>query len=201
MTDSVEKSDLFIQAENELLLSGGNPVVVKTQMHPDHIAQHNMLLENLSALQDPDLVTRVTKHLHDHEVMWIQLTEQSPATLAALKIPPAPTPNAAPTQNGPVGSAVPGSSGAHPVQPPNGIPPIAGGAPGTEGPGIPQPPSPVKPTSPMAPMANHAQPHLPSLPTNPLTKVKGQIAQPMPGVRNTATSGTVRPQPHPQGKK
>jgi len=151
-----------IKAENEMLQQGQDVVALITDNHAEHIQEHKALLDGRSRLAlDAEKIQRITAHIMAHVQLWQQLTEQSPALLAATGQQPAPMPAPPMPMGGP---------------PPPGGPPTGGGA-------MFDPNAPVPPVTPPgmpqvlqgAPMGTDVNPgaaepvRLPEMPKNPLT--------------------------------
>lgn len=163
MTRGKVLEGVLIQLENEELLQGQKPPVLKIDNHAQHIDEHKSLLASPSSRRDPKIVIPTLAHIADHEAEQQRLQQTDPAFLAATGQAPLPFP-APPTQPGPP----PGAPGAPPGGPPP--PGAAAGIPGT-----------VNPANPLAQKASEVRgPHMPNLPkgTDPQTaesyaKVKG----------------------------
>jgi hypothetical protein len=130
--------NFLIQAENEEILRGELPVVLRIDEHARHIAEHKTVLSSPSARRDPRIVNPCLQHIADHEAQQQQLQMMDPALLAATHQQPLPFP---------------------PAPPPQG--PLPGGAPaGPGGPG-----GVVDPTNPAQQQAAKVkQPNMPNLP-------------------------------------
>ncbi len=91
-TEDKFKNALTIREENEMLKRGEKPIVLVTDNHPQHIAEHNTVLANPEMRENPDLVKVVLAHIQDHIAAWHELFEIYPEMAAALQIPPPPMP-------------------------------------------------------------------------------------------------------------
>lgn len=154
--------NILIQLENEELLQGINPPVLRIDGHPQHIAEHKGLLSSPAARRDPRLTAATLQHIKDHEDVDQQLEQTDPALLAATQQQPLPfpqPPSPPPSPQGPPGSA------------PGGPPPGPGGAPG----GI---AATVNPASPVAQKAAQVKgPNMPSLPKGADPQTQASYAQ------------------------
>ncbi len=143
--------NFLIQAENEELLQGINPPVLRTDAHAQHIAEHKTVIATPAARRDLKIVTPTTQHILDHENMMQRMQMTDPAFLAATGQPPLPFPP--PPPMGPPGA---------PPQPQAGP---AGVGPMTDA----RPPAQVA-------ADNVKQPNMPNLPkgTDPQTQAAAQ---------------------------
>ncbi len=109
--------NFLIQAENEELLRGENPPVLRTDAHAQHIAEHKTVIATPSARRDSKITLPTLQHILDHENQMQQMQMTDPAFLAATGQPPLPFPAPPP---------VPGMPGAPQPQPgPAGLAPMA----------------------------------------------------------------------------
>ncbi len=144
--------NFLIQAENEELLQGINPPVLRTDMHKQHIQEHKTVIATPNARRDPRITVPTLQHIADHEAMDLQMQQQDPAYLAATGQPPLPMPQA-PQQPAP--------------------PPGPGGPPGAPGGNA----AVVNPANPAAQQAEKVkQPNMPNLPkaADPQTRASFQ---------------------------
>lgn len=144
--------NILIQQENEWMLEGKAPQVLRIDTHIQHIQEHKSLLSSPSAREDANLVAIVLQHIKDHEDLHLWLQQNDPAYLAATQQPPLPMP-AAPQ--------VP-----QPEQPQQGQAPAAG---------IPEV---INPTNPVAQKAAEVRnPNMPRLPSGADTQTQQSYAQ------------------------
>jgi len=145
LTRAPVMENFLIQAENEELLQGINPPVLRTDMHKQHIAEHKTVISTPDSRRDPKITVPTLQHIADHEAMDLQMQQQDPAYLAATDQPPLPFPTPPPQP-----------------QPPQGQPPPGpGGPPGAPG-GIAATTNPANPIAQQA--AKTRQPNMPNLP-------------------------------------
>lgn len=148
--------NFLIQSENEEMLQGINPPVLRIDIHAQHIAEHKSLLSSPAARRDPKIVNPTLQHIADHEQMQQMLQATDPAILAATHQQPLPFP--APPPQGPPPGAQPG---------PGAPPAAAAGIPGT-----------VNPQSATAQQAGKVkQPHMPGLPKGADPQTQSSYAQ------------------------
>jgi hypothetical protein len=100
LTENSHAEYMNIKAENETMREGGEARAMLTDKHTLHIMEHSALLASPEARNNPALVMAVTRHLEEHEMLWMQLTSR-PALLAALQQQPAPMPMMPQQQGGP----------------------------------------------------------------------------------------------------
>jgi hypothetical protein len=66
-----EQSELLnIQAENEALASGENPISLLTDNHALHIREHRTVLDNPDARKDPNVTNAALQHIQEHLDLW-----------------------------------------------------------------------------------------------------------------------------------
>lgn len=105
--------NLLIQQENEWLLEGKTPQVLRVDDHAQHIAEHKTLLASPGSREDGRLTQSVLAHITAHEQAQQMLQQTDPAYLAATQQAPLPfpaPPPQPPTQSPPEGSAPPGAT-------------------------------------------------------------------------------------------
>lgn len=122
MYESEVAAILNIRSENEDLADGTNPPVMMTDMHVEHIKEHEAVLSGADARHDPRIVAAVTAHMQDHIAA---LRNGDPALLKILGQEPLPP--ATPPGGGPQGGAPQGGP------PPQDAGPQSGAAPGQTG--------------------------------------------------------------------
>lgn len=147
--------NFLIQQENEWLLSGKNPVVLRIDNHIQHIEEHKSLLSSPASREDGILTQNTLDHIQKHEEaqQWMQIND--PAFLAATQQQPLPFP---------VQQQQP------PAPAPGGAPDISGapaGIPGT-----------LNPTNPVAQQASKVKgPSMPNLPKGSDQQTQQSYAQ------------------------
>lgn len=152
--------NILIQLENEELLQGINPPVIRIDTHAQHIAEHKGLLSSPQSRRDPKLTQAVLDHIAQHEQTQQMLQQNDPALLAAtgqqpLPFPPPPGPPPGPPQ---------GPSGPAPGGP---LPGAPGGIAAT-----------VNPASPVAQKAAEVKgPNMPALPKGADPQTQASYAQ------------------------
>lgn len=104
MTRAPLMENVLIQQENEWLLEGKAPQVIRTDGHQQHIAEHLSLLSSPDAREDGDLVTRVLDHVTAHEQAEAMMEQQHPAILASQGFGPLPQPAPPPAIQAPSGA-------------------------------------------------------------------------------------------------
>jgi hypothetical protein len=139
MTEGPTAEFMNIRAENERLQDGQAPQAVLTDNHPEHIAEHKVVLASPEARENPEVVQATLAHIQDH---LGQYQTMDPILAQMLGMPPPPPP-APPPGMGPPGPGGPPPPGAHGPPPP--------------GPALMMPPGGPPP------------PNMPNLPHNPLT--------------------------------
>lgn len=110
-----------IVSENEIMLAGQDPIVIRFDNHPKHINSHMALLSTPDARKNKTLVDIIFKHTAEHMEVWRAAPQD---VLEILGIPPLPG-----TQPG----GPPGGPGMQPNQPPGPggemkLPPPPGGS-------------------------------------------------------------------------
>lgn len=136
MTRGPTMENFLIQKENEEMLKGGQPPVLRIDTHQQHIIEHKTLLSTPASRRDPRIVQLVLGHIEEHEKWQLQMQQTDPTYLAATRQQPLPAPQ----------------------QPAPGGPPPPAGAPGGNA-GV------VNAASPVAQQAEKVrQPNMPSLP-------------------------------------
>lgn len=83
MTRSPLSTNFLIQKENEWMLEGKDPNVIRTDAHAQHIAEHLTLLDSPEAREDAGLVERVLRHVGLHENEQLVMQAMHPAILQA----------------------------------------------------------------------------------------------------------------------
>lgn len=116
MTRGPVMENFLIQQENEWLLQGKSPQVIRTDDHAQHIAEHKTLLASPSSREDGMLVENVLNHIAQHEQAQLNLQQNDPAILAAmgdqaLPFPVAPPPSPQPQSGGAPNSNAAGIAG------------------------------------------------------------------------------------------
>jgi hypothetical protein len=136
--EAVQREEIGIVGENEMLARGELPIVGAYDDPPKHIREHYSLLAAPEARADVGLVQRVTAHVDEHKVQWQAM---DPALLAALGFQPYPAPmlpppgmggppgpgggpGLAPPLPGPDAAAMSPTAGVRPAKPPKN--PISG---------------------------------------------------------------------------
>jgi hypothetical protein len=143
---SARSEIIAIREENESLMKGEPHMVAKSDHHEKHMAEHKAIIDGKRRRElPPNVIAAVTEAYDAHLAMWVRLTIEEPAVLAATGQRPAPLPMMA--QGAPPGGPpMPGGG------PPPGAPANDNGAP------------PVGPPNEMG-----EQPRMPQMPTNPAT--------------------------------
>lgn len=157
LTRAPVMENFLIQSENEELLQGINPPVLRIDKHAQHIAEHKTILSTPASRRDPRIVDPTLQHIKDHEDAAQMMQQTDPAFLAATHQPPLPFPP--PPQAGPPPGAAPAGPGGPPGAP--------AGVPGT-----------LNPASPAAQQAAKVrQPNMPSLPKGADQQTQSAYAQ------------------------
>ncbi len=107
--------NFLIQAENEELLKGENPPVLRTDAHAQHIVEHKTVIATPASRRDVKVVIPTLQHIKDHEDQMQMMQMTDPAYLAATGQSPLPFP--APPMQGPPGAPQPqpGPAGVGPM--------------------------------------------------------------------------------------
>lgn len=92
LTRSPLLESFLIQSENEELLQGINPPVLKIDKHIQHIIEHKTLISSPASRRNAKLVNAVLDHIAQHEATQLMLQQKDPALLAAIQEPPLPEP-------------------------------------------------------------------------------------------------------------
>lgn len=183
MTEGPEAIRINIKAENEKLATGSQCIVMPTDNHKLHIAEHSAVVANPDVRANPAIYGPVMDHITMHMQVWRETDvgllaatgQQPPASPMAVSVGGAPLPAEGPmlTAPQPMGGA-PGM--APPPMPgqPSGTPPPQQGQPSPSGPSQGGPPNPMQ----HAPLGNTQPPSMPNAPRNPAT---GQPWNPMNG--------------------
>ncbi len=103
--------NFLIQAENEELLNGINPPVLRIDNHIQHIDEHKSILSSPASRRDPKIVGPTLQHIADHESMQLMLQQTDPAFLAATRQQPLPFPTQPPPAQQPGQAPTPGAAG------------------------------------------------------------------------------------------
>ena len=109
MTRAPMMENTLIAKENEWLLEGKDPIVIRTDGHAQHIAEHLSLLASPQAREDANLVDRVLAHVEWHENEQMAMQAQHPAILQAQGYGPLAPPQVPDQQ--PLGGIPPASQG------------------------------------------------------------------------------------------
>jgi hypothetical protein len=110
------KDSMLIRSENEMLKKGELPVVLVTDMHPQHILEHKQVLSDPTARLDPTVTNAVTEHLMQHIDAYKNI---SPDLAAILGLQPLPSMQQPPAPEAPN----PEVAGQNIPDVPNGTPP------------------------------------------------------------------------------
>lgn len=92
MTRSVTSTNFLIAKENEWMLEGKDPNVIRTDNHQQHIQEHLTLLDSPESRENPELIERVLAHVGWHENEEMAMQAQHPAIMAAQGYQPLPAP-------------------------------------------------------------------------------------------------------------
>jgi hypothetical protein len=155
--------EIGIREECEALARGEERPVLTTDCHSAHIREHKALLDGRGRLGLNDQAIRViTEHITAHGAMWVTLSIENPALLAATGQQPAPLPM---TASAPPGGGAPAND--------NGAPSGATASDNGQPEGAMAPPG----AGPAAVPGGAKQPGMPNMPTNPATGERAQVAQ------------------------
>lgn len=85
--DGVTRHETLMQRENEMLSSGEEPTVARTDNHPEHMARHRTVLDNPEVRNNPQIANALVNHLMTHDAEWLAITTEQPSLAMALGIP------------------------------------------------------------------------------------------------------------------
>ncbi len=105
MTRGPLMENFLIQQENEWLLEGKLPKVLRVDNHAQHIEEHKSILSSPAAREDGPLCESTLAHIKEHEDMQEWLQANDPALLAATQQSPLPYPVRQPNQVPPPGAS------------------------------------------------------------------------------------------------
>jgi hypothetical protein len=88
LTEDQFKDSLLIREENEQLKRGEIPLVLMTDVHPQHILEHKQCLSDPEARMDPTVNQAVLEHIQAHIEAYKSL---DPDLAAILNLPPLPS--------------------------------------------------------------------------------------------------------------
>lgn len=58
----------LIREENKMLMNGQEPIMLSTDLHPEHISEHKVVLDNPQARYNPQMVQATLNHIQKHEM-------------------------------------------------------------------------------------------------------------------------------------
>lgn len=88
--DEVQRFEVHLERENEMLSRGEEPTVARTDNHPIEMKRHAAVLNSPEARANPRIVAAVVQHLMTHDQEWLALSQQQPSLAMALGIAPHP---------------------------------------------------------------------------------------------------------------
>ena len=89
VTESRMTRQMLIRSENEVLKDGGNPPVIISDLHHEHVPEHLSILDDPETRSRPDIVERVLAHVQEHLNLWPTM---DPAMAMLLQMPQPPMP-------------------------------------------------------------------------------------------------------------
>ncbi len=113
-------TERLIKAENAKLAKGEMQVVLKADIHAEHIREHLAILSSPAIREDNAIAANVLSHVGEHAMLWGMLTATEPTLLAATGQAPAPMGMQPPQGEGAPGDGPPPGGPKPPgdVQPP-----------------------------------------------------------------------------------
>lgn len=91
VTDGPAKIRILLDYENQELAQGKPVPVGLYDNHPQHIAEHSLVLLDPRARANQQIIAAVQDQIRGHMEAWTQLYMQAPDAAAALNIPPPPS--------------------------------------------------------------------------------------------------------------
>jgi hypothetical protein len=88
LTEDQFKDSLLIREENEQLKRGETPLVLMTDVHPQHILEHKQCLSDPEARMDPNVNQAVLEHIQAHIEAYKGM---DPDLAAIMNLPPLPS--------------------------------------------------------------------------------------------------------------
>lgn len=138
-TEDLQRQDLLIKGENEMLIGGQKPMAVLVDEHANHIMNHRGVLSDPDLRKDPQLVKNTLDHIQEHIELLKNTDPNLLMMLGQQPLQPTPPP---PGQAMNPGELPPGTQGSPDLTGNTGqsvAPAQIGGQPGQEmsGPGLP----------------------------------------------------------------
>lgn len=126
---------MLMVRENEAMRKGETPSVLKTDIHPQHIAHHRMELDHPDVRKDPARVQAVLGHISQHFEVWRNTDGNELLAMGMQPLQPIPPEQQAPQP--------PQGEGGQPAALANGAPPGPEGQPGRPSGQLPNMPEPA----------------------------------------------------------
>lgn len=92
MYESEQSESILIRSENEAMRGYRKPIMLASDDHRRHWLEHRVVIANVDAREDPQLVAVVTEHMSEHMNMLMQMQANNPAALAMMGESPLPMP-------------------------------------------------------------------------------------------------------------
>ncbi len=117
--EPISRQANYIEYENQLLLGGQVVTALATENHITHFQGHADLLNNPEVRNNPELLSRVVKHILEHQNLMETMQVQNPVMWAIVTGQPIPAPQPSPLSGVP-GPVPPGQAPAAPQGEPSG---------------------------------------------------------------------------------